>query len=1112
MGWFKTKSSGQTTPDYTGLQLQTAVNTLPVPIVWGMSKIAPNVIWYSNFQTKNGSSASGGKGFFHTASAEVTYSADLILALSEGPIEGVNRIWKDQSTYTLDSLGLSFFRGTTPQGVWGYLASSDPAQALAYQGTAYVCAASYALGDQADISNHNFEVQGVAYATGINGVDADPAFCINDFLTNPQYGIGFNPASIALSTLFGTSGDSSLQTYCRAMGICFSPALTDQEQASGILARWLQICNCAAVWSGGQLRFISYADAGAVGNGYTFVANVETIYSLDDNDFVPSKGDDPLTVSRLDPFSLPTIQRVEVMDRTNEYGLTPVEARDQSQIELYGPLLGSTITAHEICDVTIVAPIVAQTILQRGLYIRANFNFKLSWLFCLLDPMDLVEVSDANLGLSATPVRITSIEEDEKGVLTFAAEEFVTDVATPVLYPTASAASNIPNFNVAPGDVNAPIFLEPPDQLSRGLWVVFGLSGKDTINWGGCIVWVSSDEGGPYSSLGQVTGATRMGVLAAPLARVAASPSGATIDAANTLMVDLSESNGALASGSAADLAAFNTALVVDQEIIAYQTATLTGANRYSLTTLSRGGYGAPIAAHAAGAPVMRLDGTSFAWNYTSDRIGSTLYFKFTSFNTRGVAAQDLADVGAYAYTITGAALSSPLPDVSGVYSNFVDGFQYVYWNEITDFRNGIVYEIRQGSTWATALLICTQAHAPFVARGNGAFWIAARCTPATGLTVYSENPQSITIQGNQLALNIVKSWDEQATGWTGTFDNGIGTDGAGATKFLRLASSVNILATSPLVESVATSAAAASGNVLTFANVPAGVEVGMAVADETNPGVLAVGVTILERTATTVTISANVLGGGVGNGDTIAFSTADIVNAGGIIVNTPLHYTAPADHIIDIGYVARAYISGSSEFIGIPVGQNVLSISDFLNTPDVLGSASTRFVSGWLEVAIATAIDNDVFAPTDEFSVSDVFTGPFSFGPWQKLVPGVQLGRAFWFRLAMMTTDPDTIAYAPVFNYSVQVQARIDHYQNLSVPATGLTIIFRPDGAGAPGAFNAGPPPGTLPTVNVDWAMQAAVDYTIAGLSPSQLTIAFFDNSGAPVAATGVTVIVEGY
>jgi hypothetical protein len=98
------------------------------------------------------------------------------------------------------------------------------------------------------------------------------------------------------------------------------------------------------------------------------------------------------------------------------------------------------------------------------------------------------------------------------------------------------------------------------------------------------------------------------------------------------------------------------------------------------------------------------------------------------------------------------------------------------------------------------------------------------------------------------------------------------------------------------------------------------------------------------------------------------------------------------------------------------------------------------------------------------------------------------------------------------VFNYSVQVQARIDHYQNLTVPAAGLTVVFRPDGAAAPGAFNAGPPPGMAPLVNVDWGMQAAVDYTITGLSLSRLTIAFFDKSGAPVAANGVTVIVEGY
>ena len=44
--------------------------------------------------------------------------------------------------------------------------------------------------------------------------------------------MGFDPARIDATTLFGASGDASLQTYCSAIGIAFSPALTDQEQGS----------------------------------------------------------------------------------------------------------------------------------------------------------------------------------------------------------------------------------------------------------------------------------------------------------------------------------------------------------------------------------------------------------------------------------------------------------------------------------------------------------------------------------------------------------------------------------------------------------------------------------------------------------------------------------------------------------------------------------------------------------------------------------------------------------------------------------------------------------------------------------------------------------------
>ena len=46
----------------------------------------------------------------------------------------------------------------------------------------------------------------------------------------------------------------------------FRPGSSAPEQGSSVLNRWLQICNCGAVWSDGLLRFIPYGDA-AISSG-----------------------------------------------------------------------------------------------------------------------------------------------------------------------------------------------------------------------------------------------------------------------------------------------------------------------------------------------------------------------------------------------------------------------------------------------------------------------------------------------------------------------------------------------------------------------------------------------------------------------------------------------------------------------------------------------------------------------------------------------------------------------------------------------------------------------------------------------------------------------------
>jgi hypothetical protein len=548
--------------------------------------------------------------------------------------------------------------------VWTYLTSAYPSQALAYQGTAFVCAPNYNLSDSATLDNHNFEVQGFrcgsGYGPGYGAVDADPSQIISDFLINPQYGIGFPSASIDATTLFGSGGDASYQTYCRAVGLALSPALTDQEQASSILARWLQLTNTAAVWSGGLFRFVPYGDSAVTGNGITFSPDVTPLYNLTDDDFKLDNNEDPLQVTRSDPYQAYNVWRLEIAERDNAYNLTPIESRDQNAIELYGLRIASTVTAHEICDENMAA-VSGQLMLQRALYVRNTYKFRLSWEYCLLDPMDLVTVSDAILGLSNAPVRIIEIEEDESGFLQVTAEEFPLGAATATLYPVQPVTNNPINRNTAADPVNAPIIFEPPVALvgaAPQVWIAAsgGAGGVADPVWGGASVWLSLDNAS-YSQIGTIAAPARQGLLSSSLPVFA----GSNPDTADTLAVNMAESGGVLTTATALDAQLGNTLCIVDAELVSYATASLTGVNQYALTTLYRGLYGTTAAAHIAGAPFARLDDAAFKYDLPLQYVGRPLYIKLQSFNVFGGGVQDISTCAVYSYTPSGAAADHPV-------------------------------------------------------------------------------------------------------------------------------------------------------------------------------------------------------------------------------------------------------------------------------------------------------------------------------------------------------------------------------------------------------------------------------------------------------------------
>jgi len=275
----------------------------------------------------------------------------------------------------------------------------------------------------------------------------------------------------------------------------------------------------------------------------------------------------------------------------------------------------------------------------------------------------------------------------------------VNTVALP--YPRQAGAGSGLDTLVAPGDSNPPIVFEPPAALSGGdleVWVIAS-GGAD---WGGCQVWVSND-GNTYAMAGTIYRGGRQGVLTAAL------PSHANPDTTDTLAVDLGQSQGQLLSGTQADADAFVTLCYCDGELIAYQTATLTAAYKYSLTYLRRGVYGTPVGAHSAGGSFARFgpnDLSLFRYRYPASFIGTTVQVKLPAFNIFGQALQDLSGLAATSYTLTGNGATRGPAYVSGAWpgpppaSQLVE--RYIFATPVT-FPAGLAGSYAGAGTAATA-------------------------------------------------------------------------------------------------------------------------------------------------------------------------------------------------------------------------------------------------------------------------------------------------------------------------------------------------------------------------------------------------------------------------
>jgi hypothetical protein len=97
------------------------------------------------------------------------------------------------------------------------------------------------------------------------------------------------------------------------------------------------------------------------------------------------------------------------------------------------------------------------------------------------------------------------------------------------------------------------------------------------------------------------------------------------------------------------------TAPADDAAALALVTRTQAVSSLVATGYIRRGCYGSTIGAHSPLTQFGRILGSTFSFTFPPNYAGKTIYFKFPAVNKWGGAAQSLADVGAYAYTLTGA-------------------------------------------------------------------------------------------------------------------------------------------------------------------------------------------------------------------------------------------------------------------------------------------------------------------------------------------------------------------------------------------------------------------------------------------------------------------------
>lgn len=612
-------------------QINTASYGEVVPEILGTTRVSGNIIDYEDFtahEHKTTTRTGKGGGSKHT-DISYTYTVAAAIALCEGPIAGIGKVWKDKEVYQYpnESIQLTLFNGAVAQAPWPYMTSKHPDKALPYSGLAYM-AGVVDLGDRGSLPQYNFEVYGKLRDTG-DGVDVNPA----DYIEHVLQSVG---ADVQIE------GIDNFRAYCKAADILIStPPAQKSAKAQQIINDIAEITNSLVFWSTDRLKIVPLADK-SIG---TWTPANQIQYNLTADDFIAGTDGQLILYKRKDTSEAYNEATVEFINRANSYEKETVSFEVVADVQRNGLKPASKKTAHYLYTKA-RAQYYAEQLAMKRLYAKTQYTFRLDWAFCTLEVGDLVTLTDEACQLNKQIVVITAVNEAADGQLEFTAEGKPAGTYAPARYDVHENERPFIDYNQEAPSVNDVAIFQTVGDVG-GNQVFVGVNAPS--GWGGCSVWVS-DNGENYSRIGSINQQARMGRT-----RLAFN------ETANACEVTLNQ--GMLKGGTHIDAERANTLCLVNGEALSYEGANMAPNNQFSLTGLVRGQYGTNAISHSAGERFIRVDEALFRYPYRKEDIGKTIYLKFTSMNLFGSNEQELDEVQAYQYTLT----PYFIPEVTGL-------------------------------------------------------------------------------------------------------------------------------------------------------------------------------------------------------------------------------------------------------------------------------------------------------------------------------------------------------------------------------------------------------------------------------------------------------------